>query len=335
MIQRLTSLFDRRPRTAETWLARMRRPGVPARDQAAFLEWLEKDDDHLIQYEAAKARLAELSPLAGAFAGDLKRLRGRRSARPQGRVLVVGGLATGAVAALVAVVLVLPGLGEEPAGQAGRLYVSAPGQITDVALEDGSRVALDADTRLQVDYSPDARRVVLLRGAAYFDVAHNAERPFQVAVEDRRVIVTGTRFAVALRRDQAEVSLLEGRVAIGRTDIGKARALERAVTLAPGQQALFTPGRDGLRVRRIDVEAATAWRDRRLVFHDTPLSVVIDEAGRYAGKPVVIADPALAEMRVTAVLPLTGETDLIDRMDALLPISIEHTADGRALIRAD
>ncbi|GLK50358.1 protein FpvR [Brevundimonas intermedia] len=334
MIQRLTSLFDRRPQTAEAWLARMRRPSVPARDQAAFLEWLEADDDHLQQYEAAKAGLAELSPLSGAFSADLARLR-RRAVRSQRRLLIAGGLATGAVAALAAFVLVLPGVGREPPVRAGRLYASAPGQITDVALEDGSRVTLDADTRIQVAYSRDARRVVLLRGAAYFDVAHNAEQPFQVAAEDRRVIVTGTRFAVALRKSQAEVSLLEGRVAIGRTDVGKARALERAVALAPGQQAVFTPGRDGLRVRRIDVDAATAWRERRLVFHDTPLSVVIDEAGRYAGTPMVIADPALADMRVTAVLPLTGEAGLIDRMDALLPITVEHTADGRALIRAD
>jgi transmembrane sensor len=334
MIQRLTSLFGRRPQTAEAWLARMRRPSVPARDQAAFLEWLEADDNHLHQYEAAKAGLAELSPLSGAFSADLARLR-RRAVRSQRRLLITGGLATGAVAALAAFVLVLTGVGREPPVPAGRLYVSAPGQITDVALEDGSRVTLDADTRIQVAFGRDARRVVLLQGAAYFDVAHNAGQPFQVAAEDRRVIVTGTRFAVALRKNQAEVSLLEGRVAIGRTDVGKARALERAVALAPGQQAVFTPGRDGLRVRRIDVEAATAWRERRLVFHDTPLSVVIDEAGRYAGTPMVVADPALADMRVTAVLPLTGEAGLIDRMDVLLPITVEHTADGRALIRAD
>jgi len=77
MIQRLTSLFDRRPRTAEDWLARMRRPTVPARDQAAFLDWLEKDDN-LPAYETAKARLAGLAPLAGAFEGDLARLRGRK-----------------------------------------------------------------------------------------------------------------------------------------------------------------------------------------------------------------------------------------------------------------
>ena len=112
MIQRLTSLFDRRPLTAEAWLARMRRPDVSARDQAAFLEWLEADEAHLDQYEAAKRGVAELSPLSDVFAADLARLRGRRNVVSQRRMLIAGGLATGAVAAVAAVALVLPGAGQ-------------------------------------------------------------------------------------------------------------------------------------------------------------------------------------------------------------------------------
>jgi transmembrane sensor len=332
MIQRLTSLFDRRPRTAEDWLARMRRSTVRARDQAAFLDWLEQDDN-LQAYEIAKARLAGLAPLAGAFEGDLARLRGRKPANV-GRRILIGGLATSALAAIVAL-MILPGQGRQIADEGVVLYASAPGEITDLALEDGSRVTLDADTQIQVRFEQDARRVVLLRGAAYFDVAHNPARPFQVAVADRNVIVTGTRFVTTLRQNRAEVSLLEGRVAIGRHDVGKRRALDRAVMLAPGQKAVFTPGLDRVQLSRPDVESATAWRERRLIFHDAPLSDVIAEAARYADKPMVIVDPALAKMKVTVVLPLTGPVGLIDRMDDLLPISIERTSDGRALIRGD
>ena len=52
MMERLTALFDRQPRTAEAWLARMSRPRIGARDQAAFLKWLERDAAHLEQYQA-------------------------------------------------------------------------------------------------------------------------------------------------------------------------------------------------------------------------------------------------------------------------------------------
>lgn len=332
MIQRLASLFDRRPTTAEAWLARMGRSRVGARDQAAFLAWLEQDDANLDLYEAAKADRAALSSLRGAFEGDLVRLRTRRSANSGRRVLIAGGLATAAVAATV---LIGPMVLNAPSDVVTRHYASDPGQILDVVLDDGSRVTLDAVSSIQVAYAEDVRRVTLVQGAAYFDVAHNVARPFQVSVADQHVIVTGTRFVTILRDGRAEVSLLEGRVAIGRQDVTKHGAVDSAVTMRPGQRARFTPGAGQVSMERADVETAAAWRERRLIFHDVPLSTVIEAAGRYVDVPMVIADPALGKVRITVVLPLTGEGALIDRMDALLPISVERTADGRALIRAD
>jgi len=332
MMQRLIALFDGRPQTAEAWLARMRRSGVDERDQAAFLEWLEQDEDHLRQYEAAKADLASLAPLAGAFRGDLARLGRRRSSDGGRRVLIAGGLATAVVAAAV---VVWPSLQPDHVGPAPRFYISAPGQIEDFVLDDGSRVTLDANSSIQVAFADNARRVTLVQGAAYFDVVHNAARPFQVAVADRRVIVTGTRFVAALRGSQAEVSLLEGRVVISRHDVAKSQAGDQAVALIPGQSAVFTSGAEQLVLARRNIEVATAWRDRRLVFHDAPLSQVIEEVGRYVDMPMTLVDPRLGKVRVTAVLPLSGEAPLIDRMEGLLPIAIERTADGRALIRAE
>lgn len=332
MIQRLTSLFDRRPRTAEAWLARLGRPGVGARDQAGFLTWLEQDEANLTAYETAKADLAALGMLQGAFSSDLVRLRGRRAPdRSRRGLLAAGGLAT---AALACAVVVWPMMRTAPQVE-DVLYASPADQVMDVALADGTTATLAAGSAIRVAMADDARRVTLVRGGAYFDVAHDASHPFQVALAERRVIVTGTRFGAVLRRDQAEVSLLEGRVVISRHDVRDRRALTEAVKLSPGQQAAFGPADGPVVVKRADVESTVSWRKRRLVFHDAPLSVVAAEAEPYAGMRLVVADPTLARLRVTAVLPLTGEGALIDRMDDLLPITVEKTADGRALIRAE
>jgi transmembrane sensor len=156
-----------------------------------------------------------------------------------------------------------------------------------------------------------------------------------VAVADRRVIVTGTRFTTRLRGEQAEVSLLEGRVAIGARDVRSRGALDRAQVLQPGDRARFTPFSVGLHVAKTDVELETAWRQRRLIFRDATLAEVVAEAGRYADRPLVIADPRLARMRVTAVLPLEGQGALVDRMAALLPIRVQTGPGGQALIRAE
>lgn len=327
MLDRLTILFAKRPRSAEDWLARMGHPGNGPRVQAAFLAWLESDPDHLRQYELAKAEQSALEDLRGAFAMDLAHLRRRerRAASPR-RLVLAGGLACAAIAS-TAVLLIPP--------PEARLYESAPGRIMDLALDDGSRVTLDAGSAIRVTLAGDVRRVTLERGAAYFDVAHDATQPFQVAVGDRRVIVTGTRFVTALSGDRAQISLLQGRVVLGTRDAAEQAALEGALALAPGERALFRPGLPGIEKARVDVERATAWRQRRLVFQDTSLSDVVAAAARYSERPLVVADPELAQVRVTTVLPLEGEGTLVDRMTALLPIKTQQTADGRVLVRAD
>lgn len=328
MIRRLTALFERRPTTAEGWLARMGRAEVSAQDQAAFLAWLEADDDRLALYEQAKAARASLEPLRAEMAPDMARLRWprRRSAAP--RFIVAGGLAA---AAIVAAMLLVPLLNGDIEG---RLYRSGPHEILDVTLADGSRVTLDAGSAVRVALADDARRVTLERGSAFFDVAHDAAHPFQVAVADRKVIVTGTRFATALRGGGGEVSLLDGHVAIGRRDVRAPGALAGAVRLKPGQRASFAAGQ-AVHVRAADVDADTAWRDRRLVFRDAPLAEAVAAIGRYADRPVVLADPALGRLRVTAVLPLDGKGDLVERVDSLFPVAIEQAPDGRRLVKAE
>ena len=330
MLHRLTALFAERPQTAEAWLARMGRPDVRAADRKAFQAWLEADPGHLRQYEQAKAFQAELSSLRGDFALDLARLR-RREARPADtsrRFLLAGGLAAAGLAAVIALPPLLA-----PAPEA-RLYESAPGQILDVSLEDGSRATLDAGSAISVAIADDVRRVTLQRGGAYFEVAHEADHPFQVSVADRQVIVTGTRFVTALTADTAEISVLEGRVVVGRRDAARPRALDGALPVAPGERAVFRVGEAEIRKVRADVEAATAWRRRRLVFQDAPLSQVIAAAVRYSDRPLVAADPALDGVRVTVVLPLDGEGPLVERMAALLPIETAQAPDGRILVRA-
>lgn len=330
MLGRLTALFASRPRTAEDWLARMGRPDVSARDRRAFLDWLEADPGHLRLYEQAKVDQAALEGLRGVFALDVARLgRPRRAAASPRRLALAGGLAFAAAA--IAGVMLAP----KPPVLESRLYASAPGRITDVVLADGSHVTLDAGSAIRVALADDVRRVTLERGSAYFDVAHDAAHPFQVGVGDRRVIVTGTRFVTTLTSDGAEVSLLQGRVLVGRRDAAAKGALDGALALSPGERAAFRPGQLAIDKTTADVETATAWRRRRLVFRDAPLSDVVAAAARYSDAPLVVADPRLSRLKVTAVLPLQGDGAIADRMAALLPVRTERTADGRVLIRAE
>ncbi len=83
-----------------------------------------------------------------------------------------------------------------------------------IELEDYSRIALDADTRLKVRFSRDARTVRLLEGQAEFSVARDAGRPFKVQVGERTIVALGTKFTVEYIDREFNVAMSEGRVAV-------------------------------------------------------------------------------------------------------------------------
>lgn len=331
MFRRLFAFFAPTPRSAEAWLARMGRGRLRGHEEAAFHAWLEADPAHLPQYESLKALQVQLEDVRGGFEDDLARWRRQPAQAPplMGRRGLVGGLAA---AGLVAVVVTAPLWSD---GRGPRLYESLPGQILDVALEDGTQVTLDADSAIDVHLSRGVRQVSLHRGAAYFDVVHDGARPFQVAVGDRQVIVVGTRFVTSLRGDGAEISVLQGRVLVSRPDPGRADTHRGAASLTVGDTAQFRVGDADLVTARADVEAHTAWRRRRLVFRNATLAEVVSAAARYSERPLVAADPRLNEITVTAVLPLDGEGELAQRMASLLPIRVTRDAEGRVLVRAE
>src|SRR5690606_5015875 len=82
------------------------------------------------------------------------------------------------------------------AAPAAKRYATKVGERLNVRLEDGSIVALNTATVLEVAYSPGRRDVRLVRGQALFEVARNHDRPFIVTAGDRRVTALGTAFDV-------------------------------------------------------------------------------------------------------------------------------------------
>jgi transmembrane sensor len=101
-----------------------------------------------------------------------------------------------------------------PYGYRPGLYHTDIGEQRLVDLEDHSRIALDAKTRLQVRYTQDARLVQLLEGQAQFYVAGDPARPFKVRVGDRTIIALGTVFTVEYVERSVRVAMMEGRVAV-------------------------------------------------------------------------------------------------------------------------
>lgn len=330
MLDRLATLFDRQPRTAEEWLVRLGRPRVSRGTQGAFERWLSADPANLAEYQAIKALLRETQDLRAELLGELNLVapapRRRRAAAGWTPVALAGGLVAAVLAVAIAPTL-LTRFQDPLAGAA--TYATAVGEIRDVTLPDGSVVTLDTATTLRAKVDGRVRRLALDKGAAYFAVAHDKTHPFQVALADRQVVVTGTHFATSLRDGRARVELLEGSV-----EVRQPRVSTESVRLVPGDQVSYLAGGAVRRDARIDPATSVAWRQRRLVFQDAALSEVLTELGRYTDVRIRLADPAVGRQRVTAMLPLDGRGTVIDRAAQVLPVTLTRTASNEVTASA-
>ncbi len=96
-------------------------------------------------------------------------------------------------------------------------YITSIGEQRTVPLDDGSRIALNSNSQVQIEFTADKRTVRLLRGEAFFEVAHNKERPFVVIAGENEVTAVGTAFEVRYEPDHIDVTLVEGKVNVTST----------------------------------------------------------------------------------------------------------------------
>lgn len=152
-----------------------------------------------------------------------------------------------------------------------------------VALSDGTRVWLNANTELEfpVSFVGD-ERVVNLKGEAYFEVARDERKPFIVKTAGMATRVLGTSFNIKAYADEGDerATLVRGsvEVALASSDEGRTRAV-----LEPGMQARWSAGSPSLSVRAVDVDDVVAWRRGEFVFDDESLGVVLRTLSRWYG----------------------------------------------------
>jgi len=306
---------------AAAWFARRRSGSWTESTDSEFAAWLKADPSHT----AAWTSLERLWGRIEGVRDDPRILAIREGARrsvTRGRMLRHSWRAGGAIAASLVVGVLfwrtMPRSAvsfERPQGAASAALVAAPaaplvrdastdvGERSFLLLPDGSRVTLNTASAVHADYTGHERRLTLIRGEAYFDVAKDATRPFIVAAGSREVIAVGTAFDVRLQDRQMKVTLVEGKVRIvhATNNLQPAPAL-----LLEAGSALVAPEGGADEVKRLDTARETSWRSGRLIFDGERLADVVAEMNRYSHERLEIADPALENRKVSGVFESTG-----------------------------
>ncbi len=173
-------------------------------------------------------------------------------------------------------------------------YATPVGGHETVVLADGSRIELDTDTVLRMSISSDRRIAWLDKGETYFQIAHDASRPFIVIAGNRRVTDLGTSFMIRRDAGKLEVAVVEGRVWFDPTE-DRTKSARRdqlqPVLLSQGDAAVATD--DGLSLTKKPLRnlmSELGWRRGVLVFSNTTLADAASEFNRYNQQKLIIAD---------------------------------------------
>jgi transmembrane sensor len=287
---------------ARAWVVRLASGEVSEDELAALKAWLGRSALHLSAFEAERAFWQRLDPLQDTFERLEAAERGPRPAapRPLRRHLVRGGLA--AAVALAACLLLLV-FDPELSTALRADYSSGSAAIRSVTLPDGSRVTLDRNSAIALDFSAGLRRVALLQGEAYFEVMPDVARPFQVLAAGGVSEAVGTAYAVRLRDAGVRVAVTEGRVAV---TAEAAPGVTR--DLLAGQALRYSDSGPPGEATALDRARALAWRQGRVVLVERPLAAALAELERYHPGRILL----LEGDRPAA--PVSGVIDL-DRLD--------------------
>ncbi len=332
---------------AADWAVRVDKGALSAADAARFAAWRAADLRHERAYRAAAADFAALSrmPELTALLGE-PTWRERAVARWQAvRRAVEGVMADavwrpafkGAAAAAVFGAGAVFYLASQPPS-----YETRVAELRDLTLADGSVVTLGASSRIEVKFSAGERRIVLIRGEAFFNVAKDHARPFTVAAGDTKARAVGTKFDVHRGPDEVRVAVMEGVVEVttqplaapadpSPVDLSPAAAVQ---TLSAGQEIVAPRAGRPAPVRAAALAHTGGWRSGRLDYDGVSLREVVADVNRYYPGRVALASEDLGGLKVTTSFRATQIDQMLDAIAGVLSLKVDRNANGRIVLSA-
>ena len=312
--------------TAARWAVRRDR-GLSAAESIDYELWLAADPRHAAAMQRTSAawslldRIIPESAAAPVLAADARRRSFWR------RTIAFGSLA--AAALVVGLFIWSRPLPADPALVAFRLSATTKPRL--VTLSDGTVVQLNTGGAVVEEFTADTRHVTLTRGEAHFAVTKNPARPFIVQAGSLQVRAVGTAFNINLQSAAVDVIVTEGRVQLttGTPDAPALNAGERATL----RRAAAGPT---LVVARIDAAAITqtlAWREPLMRLGGATLAELAAEFERATGRRLVLADPALADLRFGGRFRADDIDGFTHLLATTLDLDVERTADGAIVLR--
>lgn len=149
-------------------------------------------------------------------------------------------------------------------------------KVVDITLSDGSRVWLDAGSSVTYPVAfVGNERKVSITGEAYFEVTHDATKPFVVSKGETTVQVLGTHFNVNAYDDEGaiKVTLLEGSVKVSMVN-------GQSAMIKPGEQAKVVDGKLSI-AKGVDLVETMAWKNGLFTFNEATIETLMKQIEKW------------------------------------------------------
>jgi hypothetical protein len=198
------------------------------------------------------------------------------------------------------------------------------GKTSEIVLPDGTRVFLNAGSRLiYPEFFNDKNREVFLVGEAFFEVKKDEAHPFIVQTNDIRLKVLGTKFNVSAYAsdNSVETVLTEGKVSVEPIDAG---VFSKSTILVPNQMASFNRSTKQFSLKMVDTDYYTLWKEGILKFESTDLSRIIKRLERYYNVRFFYEDPFVGTVKISGKLDLKQSMEeTLSRVASAASVNIE------------
>jgi transmembrane sensor len=301
---------------ARDWLVRLTSGRATTVDAQDFKRWCGQSPLHAQAmteatrlWDAARPAAQAVAQRMRAAAGEPPRAAGAIAWPRPGRREFLGAALAAGVAAFVVVrppARLWPALSDMTAD-----YSTGTGEQRQVVLADSVVVEMNTQTSFNLRPSAEGEpaAVELVDGEAQVLLAPARAAPFRLSAGGGQLVAAvGSRFNVRATGPEVCVTCMAGAVEL--------RYGDQLLVAHEAQQLNY--GRQGAGVTRApDLAAVTAWRERVLVFNDTPLATVVDEINRYRPGRLIVTNAELGRRRVQARLRL----EQLARVETLIAAS--------------
>jgi transmembrane sensor len=206
--------------------------------------------------------------------------------------------------------------------------VNPVGQKSVLFLSDGTKVWLNAASKISYikDFTEQHTRDVYLEGEAFFDVAHNGDKPFIVHTSSIKIKVLGTSFNVKSYAEEKtiETTLVHGKVRIEQSDVRGNRIGD--VELKPNQRAVFNKESKIINIKEVVADNSGSWKQERLVFEEEPIDNVILQMERWFNVRIHVENKGNLDCKLTASIEKESLEEVLKLIEA--SHNIRYTITG-------